>query len=102
MDFESITKTTFHDIKVYQQSGENTPILKGTALVTYTYTYVLKEDLLHAFQQYLHERSSDTVQISQLNEEGFTFIKDSSLLDNGDLKKNGDIYIIPTQIQIFQ
>lgn len=70
--------------------------------MSYTYTYVLKEDLLHAFRQYLQERSSDTIQISQLNEESFTFIKDSSLLENGDLKKNGDIYIIPTQTQVFQ
>ena len=102
LDFDSITKTSFHDIKVYQQIWENTPLLKWTALVTYTYTYVLKEDLLRAFRQYLQERSSDTVQISQLNEESFAFIKDSSLLDHGDLKMNGEIYIIPTQIQVFQ
>jgi hypothetical protein len=88
LDFDSITKTTFHNLNIYQQIGENSPLLKGTALVTYTYTYVLREDLLHAFQKYLQERSSDTVQISQLNEESFTFIKDSALLDHGDLKTN--------------
>ena len=69
--------------------------------MTYIYTYVLKSDLLNIFDQFLQERSTETTKISHLIDDSIVFIKDS-LIDENDIKKNGDIYIIPTQIDYFQ
>lgn len=102
LDFESITSTHFNSIEIHDKVWDKTPFLKGTANVTYTFTYVLREDLIRIFKQYLLERNSETTKVARLNENDITFIKDRTLLEEWDLKKNGDIYIIPTQISFFQ
>jgi hypothetical protein len=98
LPFESITTTKFNNIIVDVESGAETPTVKGTAYVTYTFLYVFWKDLLAAFTTYLKERTTDKVQVLNIDRNSIKFIKDSSSFEEGELKKNGSTYIIATQI----
>ena len=102
LPFESITSTKFNDIIVNESGETETPTIKGTAYVTYTFHYVFWRDLLAAFTLYLKERSSDKVQVLSIDKNSIKFIKDSSSFEEGELKRNGEMYIIATQINTIQ
>ena len=102
LPFESITTTKFNSINVDTSGGTETPTVKGTAYVTYTFRYVFWRDLLHAFTTYLRERPSDKIQVLSIDKNSIKFIKDTSSFEEGELKKNGETYIIATQINTIQ
>ncbi|MDR2416060.1 MAG: hypothetical protein LBD75_05670, partial [Candidatus Peribacteria bacterium] len=98
LPFESITTTSFNEILVEQKEGVDTPTVKGTAYITYTFHYIYRKDLLKAFTTYLNERPSEKIQILSIDKSSIKFIKDSSSFEEGEIKKNGNTFIIPTQI----
>jgi hypothetical protein len=102
LPFESITTTTFNDISVEQSEGIETPTVKGTATITYTFHYIYWKDLLKAFTTYLNERPSEKTQIINIDRGSIKFIKDSSSFEEGEIKRNGSTFIIPTQIDSVQ
>jgi hypothetical protein len=102
LPFESITTTKFNTITVDQTSGSETPTVKGTAYITYTFHYIYRKDLSKAFTTYLNERPSEKIQVLSIDRNSIKFIKDSSSFEEGEIKKNGDTLIIPTQINSIQ
>ncbi|MDR2190334.1 MAG: hypothetical protein LBP53_03990 [Candidatus Peribacteria bacterium] len=102
LPFESITTTKFNDIIVNQSGVKDTPTIKGTAYITYTFHYIYRKDLSKAFITYLNERPSEKIQVLNIDKSSIKFIKDSSSFEEGELKKNGTTLIIPTQINSIQ
>jgi hypothetical protein len=78
LPFESITTTRFNDIVVDTAGGTETPTVRGTAYVTYTFHYVLWKDLMDAFSTYLQERSSEKIQVLNIDKNSIRFIRDTS------------------------
>jgi hypothetical protein len=102
LPFESITRTQFNSIAVDQSGGVETPTIKGTAYVSYLYHYVYRKDLIKAFHTYLKERPSEKIQVLNIDQNSIGFIKDTSSFESGELRKDGQTFIIPTQITVVQ
>ena len=102
LPFESITSTTFNNILLNQTQGTDTPTVKGTAYVTYTFHYIYRNDLLKALNTYIRERPSEKVQVLSIDKNSIKFIKDTSSFEEWEIKKNGNTLIIATQISIIQ
>jgi hypothetical protein len=102
LPFESITTTKFNNILIDTSSGSETPTVKGTAYVTYTFHYIYWKDLLAAFTTYLKERSSDKIQVLSIDRNSIKFIKDTSSTETSEFRKNGETYIIATQVHTIQ
>ncbi|MDR0370222.1 MAG: hypothetical protein LBH96_07175 [Candidatus Peribacteria bacterium] len=79
-----------------------TPTVKGSAYVTYTFHYIYRQDLLKALNTYIKERASEKIQVLSIDTNSIQFLKDTSSFQEGEIKKNGDIYIIATQINVLQ
>ncbi|MDR0606968.1 MAG: hypothetical protein LBG52_01135 [Candidatus Peribacteria bacterium] len=102
LPFESITRTHFTTIDVDQPGGAETPTIKGTAYVSYLYHYIYRKDLLKAFTTYIKERPSEKIQVLHIDQNSIKFIKDTSSFEQGELRKDGETFIIPTQITVVQ
>lgn len=102
LPFESITSTKFNEINVSQSWGMDTPTVKGSAYITYTFHYIYRQDLLKALNTYIKERASEKVQVLSIDTNSIKFLKDTSSFQEGEIKKNEDIYIIATQINVMQ
>jgi hypothetical protein len=102
LPFETITTTKFNDIIVNASGGAETPTIKGTAYVSYTFHYITRKDLFNAFTTYLKERPSEKIQVLSIDRNSIKFIKDTSSADEGELRKDRDIFIIATQINSIQ
>ena len=102
LPFESITSTTFNSITVNETQGEETPTVKGTAYVTYTFHYIYRNDLLKALNTYIRERPSEKIQVLNIDKNSIKFIKDTSSFEEWEIKKSWDTLIISTEISITQ
>jgi hypothetical protein len=88
LPFETITSTTFNSIVVDESGGNETPTVKGTAYVTYSFHYIYWKDLLAAFTTYVKERPSEKIQVLHIDHNSIKFIKDTSSAEEGEIKKN--------------
>jgi len=102
LPFETITTTTFNSIEIPQLSGDNTPMLKWVAYVTYNYVYVLWSDLYQIFMIYANERQSENNMTIKIDPNTLQFLKDSNSTNTDEIKKIWKIYSISTQINIIQ
>lgn len=102
LPFETITTTTFNGIEIPQLSGDNTPMLKWVAYVTYNYVYVLWSDLYQIFMIYANERQSENNMTIKIDPNTLQFLKDSNSTNTDEIKKIWKIYSISTQINIIQ
>lgn len=102
LPFETITTTKFNNIDIQQSSWDNTPIVKWIAYVTYNYLYVMWEDLYHIFTTYVNERNSEENKIIKIDPDSIQFLKNSDNTDSSEIKKNGKVYSIATQINVIQ
>lgn len=102
LPFDALTSTTFTLITGDWQEGVESPLIKGSAYVSYVFHYVLRKDLLAAFQTYLKEHSSSQQKFLAIDTGSIAFIKDSSSLSEGDFRKQGQVYIITTKMDVLQ
>ena len=70
--------------------------------MSYTFHYIYWEDLIKAFTTYIKERPSEKIQVLSLDRNSVAFIKDTSSFEEGEIRKSGDTFIIPTQINSIQ
>jgi hypothetical protein len=87
LPFETITTTTFNNIEILQQSGENVSTIKGNAFVTYNYCYVLWSDLHELFMTYVKERQSEDNLVVKIDPNSLQFLKDSNATNTDEIKK---------------
>ena len=102
LPFETITTTTFNDIKIAQSSWDNTSTINWTAYVTYNYIYVLRSDLYQVFMTYANERQSENNLTIKIDPNTLQFLKDSNTTNSYEVKKIWKTYSISTQINIIQ
>lgn len=102
LPFETITTTTFNKIEIPLSNGDSSATLKWSAYVTYNYIYVMRSDLYQVFMTYVKERPSENNSTIKLNEDTLQFLKDSNTTNSLEIKKSGNIFTIPTQIDIIQ
>ena len=102
LPFDTLTTTTFNDIKILQQSWENISTLKWEAFVTYNYVYVLWSDLYDLFMTYVNERQSEDNLTMKIDSNTLQFLKDSNTTNTDEIKKVWKAYSISTQINIIQ
>ena len=102
LPFETITTTTFNDIKITQSSWDNTSTINWTAYVTYNYIYVLRSDLYQVFMTYANERQSENNLTIKIDPNTLQFLKDSNTTNSYEVKKIWKTYSISTQINIIQ
>ena len=102
LPFETITTTTFNNIEIPQLSGDNSPIIKWTAYVTYNYTYVLWSDLYQVFMTYINERQSENNLTIKIDPNTLQFLKNSNVTSSDEIKKIWKTYSISTQINVIQ
>jgi len=102
LPFETITTTSINNIEIPQLSWDNIPTIKGTAYVTYNYTYVLWSDLYQIFMTYIKERQSENNLTIKIDQNTLQFLKNSNTTNNSEIKKIWKTYSISTQINIVQ
>ena len=102
LPFDSIITTKFNSIETDGVNGQKSPTIKWTALVTYNYIYVMREDLYQIFMTYVEERPLENAAIVKINKDTIQFLKDSNTTNDYDVKKSGNVLTIPTQISIMQ
>jgi len=102
LPFESITKTTFNNIEIMNKSWDNSPTIKWTAYVTYNYIYVMRDDLYQIFMTYIQERQSENNLTTKIDSSTVQFLKDSNTTNQNEIKKNGEIYSITTQVDTIE
>lgn len=100
LPFETITTTTFNDVIVDQTSWEDSPIIKWTVYVRYNYVYVMWEDLYEIFMTYVNERPFENSLIVKINSWTLQFLKDSNTTNKYEVKKDWNVFTIPTQIDV--
>ena len=62
----------------------------------------MRSDLYQVFMTYVKERPSENNSTIKLNEDTLQFLKDSNTTNSLEIKKSGNIFTIPTQIDIIQ
>ena len=102
LPFDTITTTTFNDIEVEQSDGDNSPIIRWTAYVTYHYNYVMWEDIYQIFMTYVTERPFENSLIVKINSWTLQFLKNSDTTNNIEIKKTWRVFTIPTQVDVVQ
>jgi hypothetical protein len=102
LPFETITTTSINNIEIPQLSWDNIPTIKGTAYVTYNYTYVLWSDLYQIFMTYVKERQSENNLTVKIDPNTLQFLKNSNTTNNNEINKIWKTYSISTQINMVQ
>lgn len=102
LPFDTITTTRFNDIQTDKMDGQDSPTIKWTAYVTYTYAYVMRDDLYQIFMTYVKERPLESNSIVKINKDSIQFLKDSNTMNTDEIKRSGNSLTIPTQIDVFQ
>lgn len=100
LPFETITTTKFNNIDINQMSWDSTPTIKWTAYVTYTYLYVLWDDLYQLFLTYVNERPTESNLLVTINPSSVQFLKDSNTTSSDEIRKNWKVYSISTQVSV--
>jgi len=102
LPFDTITTTTFNNIEIQESAWDNSPTIKWTAYVTYNYKYVMRDDLYQVFNTYTNERRSENNLIVKINPATIQFLKDSVTTNHDEIKMNGNVLTISTQVDIIQ
>lgn len=96
LSFNDITEATINSINIPYHSWQNSSILQGTVNATIHFKYVMREDMINAFSEYMQQRPSEKTQLISIDKNTLTFFSDE------EIKENDGTYIVPTKIEVIE
>jgi len=94
LPFNDLISTKVQNIEINHQVGEKVPNLWWTIITRYNFYYVKIDDIKKAVQAYLDQRPSEKVQLITIDTNSLNFFS--------DIKRDENIIILPTKIDIIQ
>lgn len=95
LNFDSLISTQIKDIQIKNVPGEKTPLLKWSIIARFNFNYIKRADLFAIVDKYVKQRLYDRMKVFSIDTSSIVFFKDIK-------KETGDIFIIPTKVDIKQ
>lgn len=95
LNFDTLVSTQVKEVQIKNIPGEQSPLLKWSVIARFNFNYIKKTDLLTVVDKYVKQRLYDKMKVSEVDNSSIVFFKDIK-------QQTGDIFIIPTKIDIKQ